>query len=262
MSEHGHDDEEKDWFEPVGAGGGHLMGKLGWSAGAVPISKRVPLLVGLMVVTLVVGVSSGAFDERAVTNSIALDAGPKPMKAVSLDDAMAGHMVLPKDLGQGSKEGPQAGGEGKTTEVKAAKKPAKKLDLAKVWASGMEALSEKRWERAVELLEDASVAWKAKKSGSEWRNMRYGLAKAHYKNKNPGRSVAVLEELLLSDLDWGKPIFLLGLAAKANKDHARGVKYLKQYIEEGGSKTVKVCPYLDKRGALANATKTVRKACR
>ena len=65
MKDPGHDDEERDWFEPVRMGGGaQLMGRLGWSAGAVPVSKRVPLIAGLVALTLVVGVSSGAFDER------------------------------------------------------------------------------------------------------------------------------------------------------------------------------------------------------
>ena len=110
-------------------------------------------------------------------------------------------------------------------------------------------------------MEQASKAWTKKRKGKAWREMRYDLAKAHYKSDAPERSVTILVALRESDATWDKPLLLLGLAAKNANLHPQAVKYLSLYLEKGGTKTSRVCPYLEEQDAVDDASDDIKEAC-
>ena len=287
MNEDFDTDEESEWFEPVGPSssmaGGNFMSEL-----MLP-EKRVFVLMGLISLTLIGGIGTGAFDaqqthgeeERASASAASPHMGSIGAPPINASKALRKHLDA---------QGEQVNSSNATDATEQVKKPADKvpskaeekdvqvddtpapvanfipekpivIDFDEVMELGNEALANKEWKEAAEYLEQASSAWKKKRRGKSWRTLRYDLAKAHYKDKKPLRSVEILETLRESDPKWDKPLLLLGLAAKDAQIHPKAVKYLSLYLEKGGTKTAKVCPYLEEQDAVDNGSADVQDAC-
>ena len=271
-------DNERDWFEPVELQDGpEFMSNFGPLASVLQPDKRAFLLVGLILLTFFGGLSAGAFELRDDATEPESSSGTAVASAspVSAEQALRNHLEK-LDISQepASKPAPSNETNKPSDKEKAivADEPSddKKADteaevetvsLADSLELGSEALRSKDWNEAAEHFERASKAWTKKKSGKAWREMRYGLSKAHYKNKKPSRAVEILEALRQSDSKWDKPLLLLGLAAKNAKEDSKAVKYLSMYLEEGGTKTAKVCPYLDEQDAVDEGSQEVQEAC-
>ena len=287
MNEDFDTDEESEWFEPVGptssmAGGNFLNGLM------LP-EKRVFVLMGLVFLVLLGGVGAGAFDARDVheeeegASALATspNVGSTETSPINASQALRQHLdsqEVPVDASNSrlgatqvkeTAEKVPSNADEKDVQVDdmaasgdtvAPEKPIV-IDFEEVMELGNEALANKEWKEASEYLEQASSAWKKKRRGKSWRTMRYDLAKAHYKAKNPSRSVDILETLRESNPKWDKPLLLLGLAAKDAKLHPKAVKYLSLYLEKGGTKTSRVCPYLEDQDAVDNGSADVQDAC-
>jgi hypothetical protein len=280
MDTHDNDDDERDWFEPIeSAQSPEIMHHLGWLGTLFQPENRVLLLGALIGLTLVGGLSAGAFEGRqSATEDAAApnDEAPK-LSPVSAQKILQHHMKWslernPIELKTPSttKKTPPAEDPTKLAQEKAvpvsAEKPVEAppiepINLKESLKLGKDALASKNWNEAAEHLEKASQAWTKKKKGKAWRDLRYGLSKAYYKTAASDRTVLVLEALLKSDPSWDKPLLLLGLAAKVDNQNAKAVKYLSSYLERGGTKVAKVCPYLEEQDAVDSGSDEVREAC-
>jgi hypothetical protein len=275
MDTHHNDDDERDWFEPVeSTHHPEIMNHLGWMGAMLQPEKRTFLLGALIGLTLIGGLSAGVFDGREAATDIEAgrtDGSPtaSPVSAQSmLQDHMAQSPITAK-MTATAKTAPSKNTPSKIAlekddgkvEKKTDDAPIETINLTESLKLGKDALASKHWSVAVDHLEKASRAWKKKQTGKAWRDLRYGLSKAYYKTDSSGRTVTIIEALLKSDPKWDKPLLLLGLAAKVDQQHVKAVKYLSSYLERGGTKVSKVCPYLEEHDAVDSGSEEVQEAC-